>query len=115
MLPPELSLRSPLPFPLAINNSPPEGPMRFVKRVFLVDARCAEASDRLPSSRKNAVTAIPNLIMENLPCYRPLTAHRTLLLISAQRICCEGGSRDRRGAGRGGKRFASRFCTTLQS
>src|SRR5580704_10686701 len=79
MLPPELSLRSPLPSPLAMNNSPPEGPMRFAKRVFLVEARCAEASDRLPSSRKNAVTLIPNLIMENLPCYWPVTG---LLLAS---------------------------------
>src|ERR1700730_15318115 len=98
MLPSELSLRSPLPSPLAMNNSPPEGPMRFVKRVFLVNARCAEASDRLPSSRKNAVTLIPNLIMENLPCYWPLTAHRTLLLPSAQRICCESTTRDQRGS-----------------
>src|ERR1700732_4001924 len=70
MLPPELSLRSPLPSPLAMNNSPPEGPMRFVKRVFLVNARCAEASDRTPRSRKNAVTLIPNLIMEKIPSYR---------------------------------------------
>src|SRR4029077_5999028 len=70
MLPPELSLRSPLPSPLAMNNSPPEGPMRFVKRVFLVNARCAEASDRTPRSRKNAVTVTPNLVMKNLPSYR---------------------------------------------
>src|ERR1700680_2615403 len=69
MLPPELSLRSPLPSPLAMNNSPPEGPMRFVKRVFLVNARCAEASDKTPRSRKNAVTLIPNLIMAKLPSY----------------------------------------------
>src|SRR4029077_4081961 len=70
MVPPELSLRSPLPSPLAMNNSPPEGPMRFAKRVFLVNARCAEANDRTPSSRKNAVTLIPNLIMEKLAPYR---------------------------------------------
>src|SRR5579862_9406120 len=73
MWPPELSLRSPLPSPLAMNNSPPEGPMRFVRMVFLVDARCAEASDRTPSSRKNAVTVIPNFVMENLPLYWLLT------------------------------------------
>src|SRR6266481_410728 len=70
MLPPELSLCSPLPSPLAMNNSPPEGPMRFAKRVFFVEARCAEASDRIPRSRKNTVTRIPNLIMEELPSYR---------------------------------------------
>src|SRR5882762_9645484 len=67
MLPPELSLCSPLPPPLAMNNSPPEGPMRFVKMVFLVNAGCAGASARAPSSRKNAVTVIPNFFMENLP------------------------------------------------
>jgi len=37
--------------------------MRFAKMVFLVDAGCAGA----PSSRKNAVTVIPNFAMENLP------------------------------------------------
>src|SRR5580704_5254319 len=100
MLPPELSLRSPLPSPLAMNNSPPDGPIRFAKIVFFVNARCAEASDRLPSSRKNAVTLILNLIMENLPCYWPLTAHRTLLLPSAQRICCESTTQDQRGSDR---------------
>src|SRR5713101_4141913 len=68
MLPPELSLCSPLPSPLAMNNSPPEGPMRFVKIVFLVNAGCAEARARAPSSRENAVTVIPNFFMENLPC-----------------------------------------------
>src|SRR5260370_2651069 len=74
MWPLELSLRSPLPSPLAMNNSAPEGPMRFVKRVILVDARCAETSDRAPSSSKNAVTAIPNFLMENLPSWWPLVA-----------------------------------------
>src|SRR5260370_25309692 len=58
-----------------MNNSPPEGPMRFVKRVFLVDARCAETSDRAPSSSsKNAVTASRNLLMENLASWWPLVA-----------------------------------------
>src|SRR5437879_4840935 len=67
MLPPELSLRSPLPSPLAMNNSPPEGPMRFAKMLFLVNASCAEASARAASSRKDAVAVIPNFAMENLP------------------------------------------------
>src|ERR1700694_5014402 len=67
MLPPELSLRSPLPSPLATNNSPPEGPMRFAKMVFLVNVCCAEASTKAPSTRKNAVTVIPSFVMEVLP------------------------------------------------
>src|ERR1700676_805025 len=67
MLPPELSLRSPLPSPLATNNSPPEGPMRFAKMVFLVNVCCAEASTKAPSTRKNAMTVIPSFVMEVLP------------------------------------------------
>src|ERR1700674_3990912 len=78
MLPPELSLRSPLPSPLAMNNSPPEGPMRFAKIVFLVNAGRAEASARAPSSRKNAVTVIPSFVMKYLPLSRASYAPPTL-------------------------------------
>src|SRR6266478_5236199 len=51
----------------AMNNSPPEGPMRFVKMVFLVSACRAEAIAMASSSRKNAVTVIPNFVMEKPP------------------------------------------------
>src|SRR6266481_9694741 len=66
MMPPELSLRSPLPSPLAMNNSPPDGPRRLVKIVFFVDVGCAEASARATSNRKSAETVNPNFFMENL-------------------------------------------------
>src|ERR1700680_2638797 len=67
MVPPELSLCSPLPSPLAMNNSPPEGPMRFVKIVLLVSGGFSEASESAPSNRKHEVTVNPNFLMENLP------------------------------------------------
>src|ERR1700731_4855668 len=94
MLPPELSLCSPLPSPLAMNNSPPEGPMRFVKMVFLVSACCAEAIAMASSSRKNAVTVIPNFVMEPpLPLTRESYASAPLDTTSLLR---EQATRDQR-------------------
>src|SRR5581483_2472873 len=64
MLPPELSLRSPVPSLLAMNNCAPEGPMRLTKMVLRDAAGGEEANARPISSRKAAEIVIPSFVME---------------------------------------------------
>src|SRR6478672_8429393 len=63
MAPPELSLCSPLPSALAMNNSPPEGPIRFTRMMFLANDACNTASARVANTRKRTAILIPDLLI----------------------------------------------------